>query len=457
MTLDPRHTALDILDASADPKTTLDQTLDHAAPRLNELSDRDKRLCYAIVFGVLRNRAYLDHVIRSFSKTAFEKLDAKVVHLLRMALFQVMFMDRVPDYAAIDKAIELSKTIGLKKASGFVNAVLRNAARNRTAIELPHKQGSVAHMATALSFPPWLLKKWAALYGLEKTRAICESVNQIPPLTLRVNPLATSRVSLFQILEKAGHTVELTPTSPDGINLSGPGSRVELLPGFDDGFFQVQDEAAQLVSRILAPQPGETILDACAGVGGKTLHMASLMDNQGTITAMDIGKAKLETLQEEARRLHIDNTAVCCRDLLKTSIKDFDDFFDAVLLDAPCSGLGVLRRNPDTKWKRTFKDLQRMAARQRKLLNAAAGLVRPGGRVVYAVCSCEPEETIDVIKSFLKKRKDYTLDKNPDLSVELPGILNPQGVFTTYPDRLQMDGFFAARLRRSPKDGSPAS
>lgn len=450
MTSVPRHTALDILLECQNPRTTLDHILDRFQERLESMSDPDRRLCHALVFGVLRRRGYLDHVIKSFSEIPFERLDGQAVILLRIALFQMIFMDRIPDFAAIDSTIELAKSRGLKKASGFLNAVLRTAARNPSQIQLPSEKTPAAHLAVVLSFPSWLTRKWISVYGADKTRSLFEAINEIPPLTLRVNTLKTDRERLGETLSSQEKKFEFTQISPDGINLLSPGIRIQELPGFDQGFFQIQDEAAQLVGRILDPRPGENILDACTGLGTKALHLAQLMENQGNILGVDIGDAKLAGLDQEASRLGITIAQTRAMDLLKATIKDFPGFFDRVLLDAPCSGLGVMRRNPDTKWKRTQKDVLRLAAQQKKMLNAAANLVKPGGILVYSVCSCEKEENETVISSFLGKRKDFCLDPNPGTSPDLSEIMKSDGLFKTYPDHACMDGFFAARLVRNP-------
>ena len=222
--------------------------------------------------------------------------------------------------------------------------------------------------------------------------------------------------------------------------------------------FQIQDEAAQIVTDFLAPLPNEKILDACAGLGGKTGHIAQLMENKGTIIASDVDPKKLESLELESKRLGIDIIHTKPLNLLKTSIKDFNFYFDRVLIDAPCTGLGVLRRNPDTKWDRSKNDIARLSGQQKKMLNSAANLVKPGGLLVYAVCSCEKEENEDVIHHFLNKRKDFSIDKdfksnNYDSLITslIDSLITREGFLKTYPDANNMDGFFAARLKRKIK------
>ncbi len=444
MAVDTRRTALQILLHAAKKKTTLDRALDAFRPQLAGLTQQDKNLCHAIVFGVLRHRNFLDFIIQAFSNTKIARMDFAVLYILRMAVFQMRFLDRVPDFAAINTAVDLAKDRGDKKIAGFVNAVLRNAVRKIDSLVWPDQHKAlVEYISVVHSIPLWLAQRWLDRYGPDTALALCRHVNQIPPVTLRTNTLKTSRPELGRLLTDAGHKIDFTSFSPDGILLASTGIHVEDLTGFAGGLFQIQDEAAQLVSRILDPQKDETILDACAGLGGKSLHLAQLMENTGQITAVDTEENKLVQLASEAQRLGITCVETQVMDLHKADISDFPKFFDRVLLDAPCTGLGVLRRNPDAKWERSVPDIQRMAARQKRLLNRAANLVKPGGTLVYAVCSCEKEENEAVVAAFLKARKDYALNPMGDFY----GYACDR-FFTTFPDTMGMDGFFAARLTR---------
>jgi 16S rRNA (cytosine967-C5)-methyltransferase len=444
MAADTRRTALQILLHAAKKKTTLDRALDAFRPQLAGLTQQDKNLCHAIVFGVLRHRNFLDFIIQAFSNTKIARMDLSVLYILRMAVFQMRFLDRVPDFAAINTAVDLAKARGGKKIAGFVNAVLRNTARGIDSLVWPDQHKNlVDYISVVHSIPLWLARRWLDRYGPGTTLELSCAVNQIPPVTLRTNTLKTSRTELGRLLTDAGHNIAHTQFSPDGILLAGAGIHVEDLAGFAGGLFQVQDEAAQLVSRILDPQKEETILDACAGLGGKSLHLAQLMENTGQIIAVDTEENKLAQLASEAQRLGITCVKTRVMDLLTADISDFPGFFDRVLLDAPCTGLGVLRRNPDAKWERSVQDIQRMAGRQKRLLNRAASLVKPGGTLVYAVCSCEREENEAVIAAFLKARKDYALDPIEDVYGRTCGSF-----FSTFPDTMGMDGFFAARFTR---------
>lgn len=449
MEAEPRALALRILTAGQKPGTTLDRAIDLAGEALSGLSRQDRGLANAIVFGVLRHRGRIDHLIRAFSRIPVDRLDSRVLTLLRMGIFQLVYLDRVPDFAAIHATMELANARVNKKSRGFINAVLRQAADRHETVEAPDKKQFAIWLQVQYSVPSWLGKRWAAAYGKDGAEAIARAIADIPPLTLRTNTLKAGRQDVITTLGGKGIQAGATRISPLGIHIRAAGRSPADLPGFDTGLFQIQDEAAQLTVQALGPQPGERVLDACAGLGGKTCHMGQLMENSGQITAVDIDAGKLERLKTEAARLGVDTITTFGLNIRAATVQTLGGYFDRVLVDAPCTGLGVMRRNPDTRWKRTRQDILRMAARQKKLLNAAANLVTPGGTLVYAVCSCEPEETEDVVQRFLEKRKDYAGDPS-GFGRAIPRPLSEPGAFhaKTYPRHTEMDGFFMARLKR---------
>lgn len=452
MAADPRYIAFTLIEAGQKPFLPLDRAIEDAAMQIDHLNPKDKKLCHAIVFGVFRHRGRIDQLICQCSKLAFDRIDPKVKTILRLGVFQIVFLDRVPDFAAIDTSIELAKPICGKKASGFINAVLRNISRSHKNIALPCSDKNLpGHLAAAFSIPSWLGKRWTARYGKEKTLALARALMDLPPLTLRINPRKTSREELTANFERAGIKAKPTRLSPSGLQIQTSGIAIPDLPGFNEGMFQVQDEAAQLAVQLLGPKPRENILDACAGLGTKTCHMALEMENKGNITANDTGQNKASRLDSETLRLNLDMIRTTHVDMTRAGVKDFSSYFDRVLVDAPCTGLGVLARNPDTRWKRISKDLSRMAGLQKKILNSSANLVEPGGVLVYAVCSCEPEETTQVIQRFLDKRKDFFPDPS-GFKARLPFFCESGSKTfkkTTFPDHLDMDGFFMARMRRN--------
>ncbi len=451
MIKDPRHIALKVLLDWQKGSQTLDRSLELFCDDISGLPKNDRSLCNAIIFGVLRKRQSIDWVIRSFSNTAFEKIDVISLYILRIALFQILHMERIPAFASIYNAVDISKTISGKKTSGFVNAILRNASENHSTLSLPdEKTDPEKFLSIRYSLPEWLLKKWIQVYGIEQAGKLCRQIDCVPQITVCCNRLKATRQSLMESLCPFTRNLQITDYAAHGLRFSNPSLPVQELEAFKLGLFHVQDEAAQIITAYLAPEPGEKILDACAGFGGKAFHIAELMDNQGAVTASDIESEKLERLQLDAKRLGISIIQTKTVDILMSSIKDFDFYFDRVLMDSPCTGLGVLQRNPDTKWKCSKKDIERLSAKQKKMINSAANLVKQGGILVYAVCSCEREENEDVIYSFLEKRKDFSIDKDFQ-SDKFALFITSDGFLKTYPDPKNMDGFFAARLIRKSK------
>jgi len=448
----PRDIALSVLTSWEKSFFTLDKSLETHSEKITSLSKNDKNLCNAIIFGVLRHRNTIDWIIKAFSNTPLEKINIPLLYLLRIAIFQIKYLDRIPVFAAINTTVEIAKKRFGKKPAGFINAVLRKAAENHSSICLPNENTDASKfISIQYSLPLWLSKKWKNEFGYEKTCALAHQINTIPPITLRANTLKIDRESLSDTLSPIVKNLEFTSYASQGICFTNPDLPIYEFESFKQGLFQIQDEAAQIVTEFLNPKPEEKILDACAGFGGKTGHIAQLMKNKGRIVAADVDNNKLNCLQSDSKRLGIDILQTKPIDLLNTSIKDFDFYFDRVLIDAPCTGLGVMRRNPDTKWKRTKKDIIRICAKQKKMLNAGANLVKPGGVLVYAVCSCEKEENEAVIHSCLAKRKDFLIDTSSG-SDRYSKLLTRKGFIKTYPEANNMDGFFAARLKRKSKN-----
>jgi 16S rRNA (cytosine967-C5)-methyltransferase len=450
MPQDPRKTALDVLNTFNRGKKTLDRILLDIPQHDRYLSRKDRALFTAMVFGVLRWRSRLDYIIRHFSKTPIKKIEPKVLNILRLGLFQIICLDRIPDSAAVNTSVEMTKQIGASRAAGFVNAVLRKSATNYSSVDFPaFETDPIAFLSADQSLPAWLAKRWLKRFDQESLMRLCNTINAVPPITIRTNTLKTEREQLILSLEKEAERIESTTTAPDGIRLVNPKRSISDLPAFRNGWFQVQDEAAQLVSLLLNPQPGESVLDACAGLGGKTAHIAQLLLNKGSVTAMDRDEKKLQQLDSEMQRLGVSIVRTTCYDLNLPLDPKQHGGFDRILLDAPCSGLGVMRRNPDIKWKSSEADLKRHAGVQKRFLENLATLVKVNGILVYAVCSFEPEENEAVIAAFLKKHPEFAIDKNlGKLPETLHSLVEPANGFKTLPLLNQMDGFYFARLKR---------
>jgi len=429
--------------------TNLDQLLDARRSTDQSISRRDRALRQALVFGVLRSRNRLDWVIRHFSKTRFRKIDPTIKNILRLGIYQLLYMDRIPASAAVHTAVELAKDAAAPWTVKFVNGLLRSVAREPEAVRFPDVASDpVKAISVRNSLPQWLARRWLTRWGRDECNRLCEAINAIPPLSLRTNTLATNRMDLIASLKTIAAEVIPTPHSPEGISLQGMQTDLTAIPEFAAGAFQVQDEAAQLISHCLALKPGLRILDACAGLGVKTGHMAQLTENKCEIVAIDSVDSKLKVLQKEMQRLGVTNVKTARHDWLVAPDPDVLGTFERVLLDAPCSGLGVLRRNPDTRWQRTEPDLKRYAERQQVFLNHLAPLVKPGGLLVYAVCSMEPEENEQVVQHFLDQNKHFTQVAIHMEVVHAPTALTgADHCFRTFPHRHAMDGFFAASLQ----------
>ena len=446
-----RKTSLHILNTLDQGNKTLDNILDEVLSQHAFFSKKDRALLQAIVFGVLRWRAKLDWIIDYFSKTRLSQIDPKVMNILRIALFQIIYLNRIPVSAAVNTSVEMAKSVTEPYVVRFVNGLLRNAAKRYQQVLFPDvNKNPASALAVNKSFPKWLLERWLDRFGLEETALLCDTINTIPPLTVRCNTLKTRRKTLLKRLEKDVEKVECTGYAPDGAFFFNPKKSIPKMKAFEDGLFQVQDEAAQLVTFLLNPKPGETVLDACAGLGGKTGHISQMMKNRGKLIAMDNNAKKLHRLQSEMVRLGISMVTSRTHDLNDPAGGKSIKKFDRILLDAPCSGLGVLRRNPDAKWSTLEKDLIRHAKRQTIFLDNLAYQVKPEGLLVYCVCSTEPEENESVIKGFLNKHKDFAIEKNPEgLPHEARSLLTGEGYLKTFPHLHNMDGFFAVCMKRA--------
>ena len=431
--------ALERVEAAA---SFADIALDHELAS-RPLSPRDAALAMELVYGTLRWQRYVDWILAPHSRRRLETLDARVRVILRMTAYQIALLDRVPTFAAVNDAVTLApRTPGVKP---FVNAVLRSFARRA-----PHEREPAAPrdpleaLATRCSFPTWLAARWVARFGREEAEALMRASNERPPLTLRANALRTTRDALAERLAaEEGLAVRPTRHAPEGL-VVGPGGAPASWRAFGDGSFAVQDEASMLVGRLLAPEPGATVADVCAAPGTKTTHIAELMADRGRVLAFDREPERLARVREAAARLGI--TVVDARDgAVDVLAPGFRDACDAVLVDAPCSNLGVIRRNPEVKWRRQPSDLGPASRQQSEILAAAATMVKPGGRLVYATCSLEPEENEAVVSAFLRARPEFAIDA-PDKFV-LP--LDPDGWLRCRPDRHGTDGFAAVRFHRS--------
>ena len=414
------------------------------------LDPRDSGLATEIVFGTLRWQRYLDWILAPHSRRRLDALDPPVLALLRMSAYQIAFLERVPRFAVVNDAVALA---GRQRGSaghqagvaGFVNAVLRSFSRRGAAEREPAPpRDPIDALATRCSFPTWLAARWVDRYGVEEATALMRALNERPPLTLRVNTRRTTRESLLgRLASEDGRGVAATRYAPEGIVVEHGGGPPGGWRAFADGSFAVQDEASMLIARLLDPQPGELVVDACAAPGTKTTHLAQLMENQGRVVAIDPHASRLARVAEAARRL--DATIVETREgTVEANAAALANVCPRVLVDAPCTALGVLRRHPEAKWRRRPADIAASAAVQREILAAAATMVAPGGRLVYATCTPEPEENEEVVGALLARRPEFALDPPP----QFPIPLDPAGMLRCLPHVHGTDGFTAVRLVR---------
>ena len=406
------------------------------------LSARDVALATELVYGTLRWQRYLDWILAPHSRRRLPALDPRVRVLLRMTAYQVALLERVPAFAAVTDAVTLAR--GAPGVAEYVNAVLRAFTRRGPAErEPPAPRDPVEALATRCSFPTWLAARWVARYGAAEAEALMRALNERPPLTVRANTLRTSREALAgRLRADEGLDTRATPLAPEGLVVEGGGD-----PGrwraFAEGACVVQDEGSMLVSRLLEPAAGATVADVCAAPGTKTTHLAQLMDDRGRVLAFDPQAARLGRVAEAAARLGV-TIVETVEGPVEALAPGRAGACDGVLVDAPCTNLGVLRRNPEVKWRRQPADVAAAAERQRSILAAAGTLVRPGGRLVYATCSLEPEENDEVVRVFLAAQPDFAVDAPVAFAV----VPDAGGFIRCLPHRHATDGFTAIRFRR---------
>lgn len=401
-----------------------------------------------LIYGVLRKRQYLDRIIQILSKTPLRKLDPFVHQALAVGLYQLFFLERIPESAAVNEVINSCKVARIpKRLHGFINGILRESIRQKdTLIE---KSARSSDNTVILNHPDWLTQRWHTNYGPEETIRICESNNEEPSLVLRINTSIISRDEFCLNLQQANISFQNGPYASESLILQDFQGKITTIPGFTEGHFQVQDEAAQLATTLLGPfAPQGRYLDGCAGLGGKTSHLLSLGTKfQFLVHAVEPEPHRLSLLKENVGRLFKDNTLRVHAGSLQDFLKTTPERFDGVLVDAPCSGTGVTGRHPDIRWNRLESDILRYQQKQQELLNIAAEFVRPGGLLVYATCSIEPEENQDVVFQFLNSHPDFSLT---DCSSQLPPSAHKfikDGFFMPHPS-WSIDGFFAARLQK---------
>ncbi len=439
-----RHLAVDILNTVSKTQAFAGDLLDECLSGGGLSETADGRLLTHLVYGVLRMQAHLDWIIAGLYHGDYSRMDVRVKNILRTGLFQLRFSDRLPSFAVVDEAVKIAKKI-TPQASGLVNALLRAYLLNPDKISFPREsENHSEYIAAFHSHPEWLVKKWLSRYTPQQTITMCQQNNEPAPLTLRVNTLNISRPELMERLEACGFECRPTNFSPVGIVMKNWSLPVQKTDFFKDGLFRLQDEASQLASYLAPPENDFSVIDVCAGSGGKTTHLACLTN--GRITALDRDAGKIGQLKREAARLGITTIYAAVADLSRPLPARFHEKFDLVFVDAPCSGSGTLGRHPEIKWRLKEEDLPKLTEIQQNVLRHAAAAVKKGSVLVYCTCSVLAEENDDVVENFLERFPDFTLNRSA--SSFLSSFTDETGFFRTYPDRHGMDGFFGAVLRR---------
>lgn len=408
------------------------------------LEQRDRNLVTEIVYGTVKYQLRLAYMLDQLASQKSSKMDRKTYTILLMSLYQLVFLTRIPDHAVVHEAVNLAKAEGLRSGK-MINAVLRRAVEDMASIKWPdpHKQ-RLTYLSKRASLPQWMIELWHKRFGYQRTVALTDYFNAPAPLWIRTNTLQTTPEKLLQELKEAG--IDATPSThvPEGILLAGAGD-LRVLKSFQNGDFTVQDESSMLVAHALNPQPKETILDMCAAPGGKTTHVAALMKNTGTIFACDIHGHRLALIRENAERLGVQNIYLFEQDATHLPA-DWNEKFDRILLDAPCSGLGVLNRRADSRWHKRKQDIPAFVSLQANLLDEAARCVKTGGRIVYSTCTLTEEENREQIDALLVRQPGFVLDDQ--LGSHWLHHPSTDGTIEVVPDKAKMDGFFIAALIR---------
>ncbi len=396
---------------------------------------------YNLVAGVIKNKLKLDFFISKLSSKKIDKLSYPVKNILRLAIYELEYTT-APHYAIIDSYVNLVKKYE-KKAAGFVNAILRNFIRQKDNINFPSLEDNpVQNISINYSHSEWMVTKWIKTYGIEDTISICEYNNSIPSITIRVNTLKITPQELTTIFDEQNIEYSKSEFLDECLNIKHKGN-ITQLPGFKEGYWIVQGESSCIVSKVLSPKEDSKILDLCAAPGGKTTHLASLINNKGSIKAVDINKSRIKRIKENCERLGVNCVDVEVADGAKYQT---DEKFDYILIDAPCSNTGVFSKRLDAKWNKSQQDIKNLSELQFKILDHAKNLLSPNGVLVYSTCSIEPEENIEVVEKFIANNPDFIID---NINSYLPDKLKSKEKYLQIlPSRYNIDGFFICRIKR---------
>lgn len=434
----------DVYQKQAYTDIALDRAI-QAVKNTQAISQLERSFACELVYGTLRRQRTLDALIDLLGKKKAAQQPPSLRIILHLGLYQLRYLDRIPTSAAVNTSVELTKANGLPQLAGVVNGLLRRYLRQvEIADPLQLPENEISRLGILHSFPDWIVKIWLEQLPPEEVDQLLAWFNQASKIDLRVNILKTTIEEVETALQNRGIEVYRIPGLPQGLRITGAGAITDL-PGYQQGWWVIQDSSAQLVSHVLDPQAGETIIDACAAPGGKTTHIAELMGDRGRIIASDRALQRLQKVTENAQRLDLHSIEIIVGD--SRNFEQFANIADRVLLDAPCSGLGTLHKRPDIRWRKTFNSIQELFPLQRELLDRAATWVKPQGILVYATCTLNLSENEKIVKSFLDNHPNWSIQSPPDV---IPtNLITQKGWIKVFPHLHDMDGFFMVRLIRN--------
>ena len=409
------------------------------------LDDKEESLLREIVYGVLENQLFLDYIISKASKIRLKKIHSSILIILRIGVYQLIFMDKIPESAAVNESVKLSKSYGHKGSIGFVNGVLRGISRNKDEFIKIDVENKSEYISIKYSHPKWMVERWIKQYGEEFTEELCKKNNEKPELNIRVNTLKIKKDELKRRLIEKGLVIKDSKYAIDSLIVENP-IRITELEEFNLGFFIIQDESSTMVGQIIDPEPSSVVIDICSAPGGKATHIAQMMNNKGKILSRDIYEHKIKLINENAKRLGINIIQTAISD---ATIRDENliDIADYILVDAPCSGFGLIRRKPEIKWNRKEKDIEELVNIQSSILNNVKDYLKINGILVYSTCTIEKDENYNLIEEFLNQNKNFKLISIEDkiLNKENLETLN-QGYIQLFPNIHNTDGFFIAKM-----------
>ena len=407
-----------------------------------KMSNQDRGLATEIIYGVIENKYYIDYMIDKLSKVKTNKMEIYVKTLLRMGIYQIMFLNSISDYAAVNETVNLAKKKN-SKVSGFINGILRNVIRQKEEIGKVKTKDDVDYLSIKYSYDKWMIRNWMIHFGKEFTEELLEANNERPNIYLRTNTLKITRDELIKKLEKQNIKAEKVNVVDEAIKVEHL-KDIENNSLYKEGLFTVQDVSSMLVGKVMNPKENSLVLDVCSAPGGKTTHMATLMNNTGQVVSRDIYDHKLKLIKAASKRLGLTNVDVEEFDGMKLDRESIAKF-DYVLADVPCSGLGIIRRKPEIKYKEK-EEFRQLPPIQKKILENASKYVKVGGTLIYSTCTIQDSENIDVVKEFLEKNKNFELVPIKEVNVDLEN--QEKGYMKIYPNVHDMDGFFISKLIR---------